>query len=97
MSLQKLIEKFLIECPGVDLGNTAPPPIGFGLVVLKTDTAKLPRVGEDERAFSLMQDEMIVFARSKVWRLNMRLAGHPEMNTEPIAPGKLEEHLLSPP
>ena len=97
MSPQKLIEKFLIECPGVDLGNATHPPIGLSLVVLKTDTAKLARIGEDERAFSLMQDEMVIFARTKICGFDSRLSSHAEMNAEPVPVGKVEEHLFSAP
>ena len=65
--------------------------------VMKTHVTELPRIGKHERAFSLVQNEMIMFSRLKVGRFNMRLSGHAEMNAERIVAGKFEEHLLSAP
>jgi hypothetical protein len=39
---------------------------------------------------------MIVFFRPKALRLDAQLPGHAEMDPDPIAAGKFEEHLFSP-
>ncbi len=63
---------------------------------MKTDPAKLPRVAEDERLFRLLQDKMIMFAGVKAGLFRAKVAAHPEVNPEPVVPGKDEQHLFSP-
>ena len=64
---------------------------------MKADVTELARIGEDERALLLIQDEMIVFTRAKIARFDVRFAGHAEMNAEPVVAGKFEQHLFSAP
>lgn len=85
----------MIEVARVDFGRTAFPPIWLLRSVMETNVTELARIGEDQRALSLIQDEMIVFARSEIARFDMRLTGHAEMDAEPVFTGKLEQHLLS--
>ena len=69
---------------------------------MKLHAAKHPRVGEDERVtFDSAQaglhgseHEMVVFLRGVAGRLGAELAAHAEMDAEPRAAGKAEEHLL---
>ena len=60
--------------------------------MMKADTAELALVGEGQSALLLKQNEVIVFVGLKVWRLDTDLAGHAEVNAEPIVAGKFEEH-----
>jgi hypothetical protein len=90
-----LIDEFLIELGVRDFWNIALPPIGLIASVMKADAAELTRVGKDERALALIQDQMVVFDRAKVRRRNMCLAGHPEMNAEPVVPGKSKEYAFA--
>ncbi len=53
MSIQESINKLLIERVRVDFWPVTLPPIGFMSAVMKPDTTKLTRVGEDKRAFAL--------------------------------------------
>src|SRR4029077_18406672 len=83
MSIQELVEEFLIEFARIDFRRTISPPTRFAVAVMKTNLTKLARIGEDESAVSLIQNEMIVFAGLEIRRFNVRLAGHAEMNPEP--------------
>src|SRR6266581_5022523 len=95
MSVQELVDKFLVELARNDFGSAALPPIGFVRPMIKADPAELARVGENKRAFALKQNEMIVFAGSIIRLLDPDLAGHAEMNSEAVVPGKFEEHPFS--
>src|SRR5438067_6919919 len=64
--------------------------------MMKSDTAKEARVAKNERAFRLMQNQMVVFFRTKAAGFDAQLAGHSEVNTEPVIARELEEHLFSP-
>src|SRR6266480_1831583 len=104
MSVQELVDKFLVELARNDFGSAALPPIGFVRPMIKADPAELARVGENKRAFALKQNEMIVFAGSIIRLLDPDLSGHAEMNSEPapnafaspdyfgVVAGKFEEH-----
>src|SRR5437588_11357611 len=65
--------------------------------MIKPDAAKLAWIGEDKRAFALIQNEVVIFARTKICGLEPRLAVHAEMNSEPVPTGKFKEHLFSAP
>ena len=97
MSIQELVEKFLVELARNDFGSVLFPPRRFISFMMKADVTKLARIGEDERALLLVQHEMIVFTRSKIARFDVRFAGHAEMNAEPVVAGKFEQHLFSAP
>src|SRR5438477_8463861 len=60
--------------------------------MMKTDAAELARVGENERAFPLKQNEVVVFGRPVIRRFDADLAGHAEMNEKEVIAGELEEH-----
>src|SRR6266403_1823370 len=96
MSVQELVDKFLVELAGNDFGSAALPPIGFVRSMIKADPAELARVGEDERAFALKQNEMIVFAGSIIRGLDPDLSGHAEMNSKPHSAGEFKEHPFAP-
>ncbi len=53
------------------------------------------RIAEDERAFRLLQDKMIVFLWSEISGLNSQGAAHAKMEAEPTSAVKLEEHLFA--
>lgn len=65
MSIQELIEELPVELTRKNLGNIERPPLRIATAVMKADTAKLSRVGEDERPAALIQDEMIMLLRTK--------------------------------
>ena len=87
----------MIEATRIDFGRIAFPPVWFLRSVMETNVAKLAQIGEDQRAVSLIQDEVIMFARPEIARCDMRLARHAEMDAEPVIAGKLERHLFSKP
>src|SRR5260370_135654 len=95
MVVQELVDNFLVELAGNDFGSAALPPNGFVRPMIKPDSAELARVGENKRASALKQNEMIVFGRSIISRLDPDFSGHAEMNAEPIILGKFEEHPFS--
>src|SRR5437868_1069426 len=64
--------------------------------MMKSDAAKEARVAKNERAFRLMQNQMVVFFGTKAAWFDAQLAGHSEVNTEPVLVRELEEHLFSP-
>ena len=63
---------------------------------MKSDAAEQAGVAKNESAFRLMQDKVIVLVWSKSGRLDAQLAGHPQVNPDPISGGKFEKHLFSP-
>src|SRR2546423_3656677 len=64
--------------------------------MMKSDAAKEARVAKNERPFRLMQNQMVVFLRTKATSFDAQLAGHSEVNTEPALVREREEHLFSP-
>ena len=107
MSLQELVDKFLVKLPGNDFGSVAFPPIGFIRAMMQTDPAELARIGENKRAVALKQSEMIVLDGSIIRGLDPDLAGHAEMNSKPapnvfaspdgfgVVAGKFKKHPFS--
>src|SRR5213075_3022826 len=63
--------------------------------MMKAQTTKLSRVGEDQRAFTLIQSEVIVFARGKIRRFDADFTSHAEMNPKPFVARKSEQHSFS--
>jgi hypothetical protein len=61
MSIQELMDKFLVECGRIDFGN-ALPPIRLCVAVIKTNAAKLTRIREHQRALPLKQNKVVIFA-----------------------------------
>src|SRR6266581_2805734 len=96
MSVQELVDKFLVELARNDFGSAALPPIGFVRPMIKADPAELARVGEDERAFALKQNEMVVLSRAIIRGLDPDLSSHAEMNSEPHSAGEFKEHPFAP-
>lgn len=60
--------------------------------IMEAHAAELTRVGEDQRAFALIQNQMIVFVRTKIRNSDMYFASHAEMKSEPVVAGKFKEH-----
>src|SRR5437667_11990035 len=60
--------------------------------MVKAQTTKLSRVGEDQRAFTLIQSEVVVFARAKIGRIHADFSSHAEMNPKPVVARKSEQH-----
>jgi hypothetical protein len=96
MSIQELVKKFLIEFARNDFRSVTFPPIRFISAVVETDAAELARVGENQCAFALKQNEMIVFAGSIIRGLDTDLAGHAEMNAKPVISREFEDHPFAP-
>ena len=92
MSIQKSIEEVQVELVRVDFRSVAFPPVRLVSAMMKTDAPELARVGENKRAFALIQNEVVVFRRTIVWTFDPDFPGHAKMNTEPVVPGKFEEH-----
>ena len=52
---------------------------------MKSDAPEKARITEDESAFRLVQDKVIVLLRPKIGRFDPQFPGHPEMKANPIA------------
>ena len=63
---------------------------------MKADPAEEARIPKDERAFYLVQHQMIVFLRTKAGSLNPQLSRHAEVEAKPVTAGEFEQHLFSP-
>src|SRR5262249_15046704 len=92
MSIQEIVDPIFIELARDNFRRVAFPPIRFISAVMESDAAELAWIGEDERTFALKKNEMIVFGWSVVRGFDMDLAGHAEMNPEPVVVRKLEQH-----
>jgi len=64
--------------------------------VMEPDAPKETGVAKYQRALRLLKHEVIVLFRSKIRRLHAQLPSHAEMESNPIATGKFEQHLFSP-
>ena len=107
MSIQKSVEELAIEIARHDFGSIAPPPVGFVGAVMKSDTSELTRIGKDERAITLIKNEMVMLCRAKLCRCDVNFSGHAKMNAEPaphvfpsannfgVVAGKFEEHAFA--
>jgi hypothetical protein len=95
MPAKEFAQPVLGEATRVDLRNGGVPPVRWGFAVVKTNAAKLPRITEDERAFSLREAKVVVLPKAKTGRLRPQCSAHSEMNAEPGISRKDEEHLLS--
>jgi hypothetical protein len=87
-----LIDEFLIERCRDNFGNTDLPPIRPLGAMVKAHATKLTRVGEGQCTFTLIQNQMVVFAWPKILRFDADFACHAEMNAEPVVVGEFEEH-----
>ena len=56
---------------------------------------ELARIAEHQRAFFLLQQEMIVFRCDKTGRLGAQLARHAEMDGDPHSARELKRHLFA--
>src|SRR5438477_2985578 len=95
VAIEKSIEKLAIEFSGHNLRHTIVPPCRCGFTVMKLHPAKLACIGEDERAFTLIQNKMIMLLRSKIGGRGLHFPAHAEMQAEPILVRKSEEHPLA--
>ena len=96
VSIQELIDEPPVKFRGADLGNVTPPPSGLILPLVKADATKLSGIGKDQRAYVLVQNEVIVLSGTKGRRFNPQFAAHAEMDSNPIPGGEFEQHLLPP-
>jgi hypothetical protein len=55
----------------------------------------LASIGEDERAFALIQNNMIMLLRAKIGARGLHLTAHAKMQTEPILVRESEKHPLA--
>lgn len=62
---------------------------------MKQNTSKLARVAKDKGLFFLMQNQMIMFKRSKRRFFAAQFARHSQVNTEPGILAEAKEHLFS--
>ncbi len=107
MSIQELVEEFSIEFARIDFRRTVSPPVRLVFAVSKTHLPELARIGEYQSAFSLIQNQMIVFTRLEVGRSDVRFTRHSEVDAEPApnvfaSPGcfrvlirKFKQHLFA--
>ena len=77
-----------------DLWEIRRPPFGMQFAVMKADSTKKARVAENECAFALTQNEVVVLPGVKIRWLNAHGAAHAEMEAEPVCARELEEHLF---
>src|SRR5205807_3162036 len=93
---QERVEKIPIEGFRRDVGSTGAPPIRRRFAMMKSDATEKPRVAKNERAFRLLENEVVVFLGSKAGWFDAQFPSHSEMDPDPVASGKFEEHLFSP-
>ena len=96
MASQKRVEKIPIEGFRRNVGSTGAPPIRRRFAMMKSDATEKPRVAKNERAFRLLENEMVVFLGLKAGWFDAQFSSHSEMNPDPVVSGKFEEHLFSP-
>src|SRR5438270_1439386 len=83
------------KCSRHNLGHTVLPPGRCGFAMMKLHPAKLASIGEDERAFALIQNKMIMLLRAKIGVRGLHLTAHAEMQAEPILVRKSKKHPLA--
>jgi len=93
---QECVKKFPIERCRCNVGCAGAPPIRRKFAVMKSDATEKPRVAENERAFRLVENEMVVFLGSEPGQFDAQFSSHAEVNADPVAAGKFEKHLFSP-
>lgn len=59
-----------------------------------TNPPELPRIAENQRTLALLEHKVIVFPGAEICRLDPELAGHAEMDSDPVITREDEEHLL---
>ncbi len=59
---------------------------------MESNATELARIGEDKRAFTLKQNEMVVLGWAIIFRFDANFAGHAEMNEKEVVAGDFEEH-----
>jgi len=87
MSTEEIVDPGLVKPRRTNFRNIALPPFGFVRSMVKPDAAELTRIGEDERARPLIQDEVVMPGRVKIFGFDMNPAGHSKMNAEPTPNG----------
>ncbi len=75
--------------------------------MVEANAAELTRIGEHERSRRLVQDQMVMFAGSKIHGFDSNPAGHAEVDAKPtpdafaslehfgVATRELKEHALA--
>jgi hypothetical protein len=62
---------------------------------VKQDAPELPGIAEDQTVPALPQNKVVMFKRDNSGRFDAQLPGHAQMNAQPAAFGKAEEHLFA--
>jgi hypothetical protein len=96
VTAKKRAEKILVKCVGSNIRSSGAPPGRRGLSVMKADTTEEPGIAENQGPLRLVQNQVIMVFRPKAVGFDAQLPGHAEMDPDPVAAGKLEEHLFSP-
>ena len=94
VTIEKPIEERAAEGAVADLREIGRPPLRVLFAMMKADAAEEARIAEDEGAFRLPEDEVVVFADSEIRRLDPHGAAHAEVKAEPVLAGEFEEHLF---
>lgn len=61
---------------------------------MKLNATELTWIGKDERALTLIENEMIMLLWPKIRLLSPQLAAHAEVKSEPAVSGKVKQHSL---
>lgn len=94
MTLQEIRHVACAKIIGANIRRGAPPR-GRICSMIESHAPKEPRITEDERAFRLPQEKVIVFLGPEIRSLDAQGSAHPKVQAEPIVAGKAEEHLLA--
>ena len=95
MAMKKSLQKRVIEFIRHNFGDAVVPPGRCCFAMMKLHAAKLARIGEDEGAVTLIQNEMIMLLRAKIGARGLHLTAHAEMQAEPILVRESEKHPLA--
>lgn len=97
MTLQEFVQKILIKVARIDFRRITLPPVRLDGILMKSDAAELPRIGEDECAFALIKHEVVMLPGSEIRIFDPNFTGHAEMKAEPAIVGKSKQHAFTPP
>ena len=95
MTFEESVEKRPVEFLGNDFGRAILPPGWCVFTMMELHLPELTRVGEDERASALIQDQVIVLLRMKISGGSLHSSAHPKMEAKPILVRKAKEHSLA--
>lgn len=82
------------ESVGEDAGGQCLPPRGRRFPLVNTQSAEHAGIAEDEGAFFLEEDQMIVFRWSMGGIGDDHFPGHAEVPADPDASGEGKKHVL---